>query len=43
MREPRGRGWRGKATTPFFREEAVMSIYGRPIPHESQCKLRLTN
>jgi hypothetical protein len=30
-----------KATTPFPEEEAVMSIYDRPIRHESQCKLKL--
>jgi hypothetical protein len=32
-----------KAIAPFPREEAVKSIYDRPIPHESRCKLRLTN
>jgi hypothetical protein len=30
----------GKAATPFPGEEAVMSIYDRPIPHESQRKLK---
>jgi hypothetical protein len=33
----------GKAAAPFLGEEAVMSIYGGPIPHESQCKLKLTS
>jgi hypothetical protein len=32
----------GKATAPFPREEAVMSIYGRHVPHESRHKLKLT-
>jgi hypothetical protein len=31
----------GKAATPFPKEEAVMSIYSGPIPHESQHKLKL--
>jgi hypothetical protein len=34
---------RGYAITPFTKEEVVMSIYGTPIPHESQCKLKLTS
>jgi hypothetical protein len=33
----------GKVDASFPEEEAVMSIYGRPIPHESWCKLKLTN
>jgi hypothetical protein len=33
----------GKATAPVPGEEAVMSIYGGPIPHESRCKLKLTS
>jgi hypothetical protein len=32
----------GKATAPFPREEAVMSIYDRHVPHESRHKLKLT-
>jgi hypothetical protein len=31
----------GKAVAPFPREEAVISIYGRPFPHESRYKLKL--
>jgi hypothetical protein len=34
---------RGKAAAPFPGEEAVMSIYGRPVPHELQHKLKLTS
>jgi hypothetical protein len=32
---------RGKAAAPFPGEEAVMSIYGGPIPHESRRNLKL--
>jgi hypothetical protein len=31
----------GKAIVTFPREEAVMSIYDRSVPHESRCKLKL--
>jgi hypothetical protein len=31
----------GKVATPFPEEKAVMSIYGRPAPHESCRKLKL--
>jgi hypothetical protein len=31
----------GKAAAPFPKEKAVMSIYGRPAPHESCRKLKL--
>jgi hypothetical protein len=31
----------GKATTPIPGEEADMSIYSRPVPHESWRKLKL--
>jgi hypothetical protein len=33
----------GKATALFTEEEAVMSIYGGPAPHESHHKFKLTN
>jgi hypothetical protein len=33
----------GKATAPFPKEKAVMSIYGGPAPDESQRKLKLTS
>jgi hypothetical protein len=33
----------GKVTVPFPEEEAVMSIYGGPVPHESHRKLKLTS
>jgi hypothetical protein len=33
----------GKAAAAFPREEVVVSIYGVPIPHESQHKLKLTS
>jgi hypothetical protein len=36
-------GAAGKATTPFPGEKAVMSIYGKPVPHESRHKLKLTS
>jgi hypothetical protein len=39
---PQGRP-REKADVPFTGEKAVMSIYSGPIPHESQCKLKLTS
>jgi hypothetical protein len=32
-----------KAATPFHDEKVVMSIYGKPAPHESWCKLKLTS
>jgi hypothetical protein len=32
-----------KAVVPFPREEVVMSIYGRPVLHESRRKLKLTS
>jgi hypothetical protein len=32
-----------KAATPFPKEKVVMWIYGRPVPHESRRKLKLTN
>jgi hypothetical protein len=32
----------GKAATPLSEEKAVMSIYGRPNPHELRCKRKLT-
>jgi hypothetical protein len=31
----------GKAVLPFPEEKVVMSLYGRPTPHESRCKLKL--
>jgi hypothetical protein len=33
----------GKVVAPFHGEEAVMSIYGRPVPHASRHKLKLTS
>jgi hypothetical protein len=33
----------GKVVTPFPKENAVMSIYGGPAPHESWRKLKLTS
>jgi hypothetical protein len=33
----------GKATAPFPREKAVMSIYSGPAPHESERKRKLTS
>jgi hypothetical protein len=33
----------GKAAVPFPEEKTVMSIYGRPAPHESWRKLKLTS
>jgi hypothetical protein len=33
----------GDATVPFPEEKAVMSIYGRPTPHESWRKFKLTS
>jgi hypothetical protein len=33
----------GKVVAPFPGEKAVMSIYGWPINHESQRKLKLTS
>jgi hypothetical protein len=32
-----------KAAAPFPKEKVVMWIYGRPAPHESRRKLKLTN
>jgi hypothetical protein len=32
-----------KGATPFLGEEAVMLIYGGPVPHDSQRKLKLTS
>jgi hypothetical protein len=32
-----------KGPTPFPGEEAVISIYGGPVPHESRCKLKITS
>jgi hypothetical protein len=32
-----------KGMTPFPREEAVKSINGRPVPHESRCTHKLTS
>jgi hypothetical protein len=31
----------GKVAAPFPKEKVVMSIYDRPAPHESRCKLKL--
>jgi hypothetical protein len=31
----------GKAIVTFPGEEVVMSSYGKPVPHESRCKLKL--
>jgi hypothetical protein len=33
----------GKAAIPFPEEKAAMSIYGRPAPHESRRKFKLTS
>jgi hypothetical protein len=30
-----------KGVSPFPREEAVMTIYGGPVPHESRRKLKV--
>jgi hypothetical protein len=32
----------GKVAAPFPEDKVVMSIYGGPAPHKSQCKLKLT-
>jgi hypothetical protein len=32
----------GKAAAPLSEEKAVMSIYGRPNPHELRCRRKLT-
>jgi hypothetical protein len=41
-KKPEGNSAR-KAVVLFPEQKAVMAIYGRPAPHESRCKLKLTS